>query len=222
MSLVNHNNRFLSKTRVVSGNPNAVTLSRKQSIVADPWGGYVLSPNASATDIEAYTALRTEITEKNALSSVKELATQRWWLSHSAQTFDAHKDSNMIALLRQALQHHKKRLEDEKKLMEAPAINFQIDRLLEPLTEWNGKNLVPRRNLNPAERVRYDALIRIKADHSLVTPQMLEDAKNLYSAHQTAEMLKKKTEKEMRERAEKEHQVALSTEITRMQASGWM
>ncbi len=73
----------------------------------DPWAPYQLCPGASDTDKAAYALLRAEIMENDALSSVKELAEQKWWNQQNALTYDADRNSRLLSLLSAAISHHK-------------------------------------------------------------------------------------------------------------------
>lgn len=190
-------------------------------VSTDPWAGYQLCPDASEADKAAYAALRTEITDKAALSSVKELGSQSWWAQQTALTYNADRDSRMLFLLRAALPHHKKSLD-------TAMINFQLDKLLSPLCDHypSGRQrrqplYQPRPHLSAEERAKCDALLRIRTDHSLVSAKMLEEAYAAYAARQISETAAKKARNDALTQAERVHEASTSAVVSLLQVNGW-
>jgi endoglucanase Acf2 len=177
-------------------------------VSTDPWAPYQLCPEASEADKAAYAALRAEVTEKTALSSVKELASQRWWAQQQALTYNADRDSRMLSLLRSALPHHKKSLD-------TAMINFQIDRKLAELPRGRDGRVIPE------SRTTEEALLRIKADPSLVSPKMLEEAYSAHAAHQASEAAAKKARNDALTQAQRVREAAASAAVTNLQVNGW-
>jgi hypothetical protein len=185
----------------------------------DPWAPYQLCPGASDTDKAAYALLRAEITEKDALSSVKELAEQKWWNQQNALTYDADRNSRLLSLLRAAIPHH-------KATQDAAVINFRLDRLLALLADPRpnpraGPLPQPRGGLSAEERATFDALKRIKCDHTLVTPKMLEEAHVFFNAHVASELQKKKEDAARKSREAEAAAAAASLQLNTIRANGW-
>jgi hypothetical protein len=180
-------------------------------VSTDPWAPYQLCPEASEADKAAYAALRAEVTEKTALSSVKELASQRWWAQQQALTYNADRDSRMLSLLRSALPHHKKSLD-------TAMVNFQIERKIAEVHEHHSAG---RSGLTPEGIAKKDVLLRIKADPSLVSPKMLEEAYAAHAAHQASEAAKKKTRNDALTQAQCAREAAASAAVTNLQVNGW-
>jgi hypothetical protein len=190
-------------------------------VSTDPWAPYQLCPDASEADKATYAALRAEITEKTALSSVNELASQRWWAQQHAIISSAERNSRMLSLLRSSLPHHKKSLD-------TAMINFQIDRAVRPLLSLPHHRGVPpshlwqpRRDLSDVERAKYDALLHMKSDHSLVSPKMLEEAYAAHAEHQASEAAKKKARVAALTQEASLREAAAFAAVTNLQVNGW-
>jgi hypothetical protein len=190
-------------------------LSAIVGLSQDPWAPFQLCPGASEADKAAYASLRAAITAEDALPSVKTLADQKWSFQQSALTYDADRNTRLLSLLRDSLPYH-------KKTQDAAAINTHIDRLLRPLTvmpDGTGKTNRPR--LTPEENAKREALLRIKADHTLVTPKMLEEAYAANRAHEAAEAQKKKERNEKLLREQMEREAASAAALSAIRTSGW-
>jgi hypothetical protein len=201
----------------VAGAPR---LSAVAGLSQDPWAGFELCSGASEADKAAYAKIRTEITESGAVGVLRELAPEAWWRQQGALISTAERDGRMLSLLRNAIPYHKKKMDDHKKKMDDAAVASHIERKIAQLYKTHG-NKGHSGELTPEGEAIRQAFEHIKANPSLITPKMLEEAHEAFAAHQSSLEQQKKAADAAKVRAEQEREARAAAKLTEVLVGGW-